>query len=165
MGLRVMANLSVPRYLKSLDYVDDERIGITGICQGSIIVWFTAALSEEFSAIAPLCGTSSYEAETLEYVNRQGGWTGISPFVFNLLKYADVQHLYGCFAPRPLFVQSNIIDTHWPLSGLQKVKTMGENIYSLHGASDKYRFLLEHEPHAFSGTFITNLTQWFKEVL
>lgn len=160
-GLRVMSNLAVLRHLKTLDYVDSGRIGITGICQGSIVLWYTAALSDDFRAIAPVCGTTTYEAEVLEYSGRQGGWTGISPFVFKLLKYGDVQHLYGCFAPRPLFVQSNIIDRHWPSSGFQKIQEFTKNIYSLYGVSDNCRFLIEDEPHAFSEAFIDNLTKWF----
>lgn len=164
-GLRVMSNFAVLRYIKSLDYTNSNKIGITGLCQGSLILWYTAALSEDFTAIAPLCGTTTYEAEVLEYKNRQGGWTGISSFVFGLLKHADVQHLYGCFAPRHLYVQNNIIDRHWPHWGFEKVKSFVEHIYGLYNASDNYSFHLEHEQHAYIGVFITNLTDWFKQVL
>jgi len=164
-GLRVMSNLAILRYLKTLKYIEQSRIGITGICQGSIVLWYTAALCEDFAAIAPVCGTTTYEAEVLEYTNRQGGWTGITPFVFNMLKYGDVQHLYGCFAPRPLFVQSNIIDRHWPHSGFEKVRLFVQKVYRLYGASDKQKFLFEHEPHAYAGVFINNLTEWFGNVL
>ena len=160
-GLRVMSNLAVLKYLKTLEYIDSERIGITGICQGSIVLWYTAALSDDITAIAPVCGTTNYEAEVLEYSSRQGGWTGISPFVFNLLEHGDVQHLYGCFAPRPLLAQNNIIDRHWPQSGFEKVKRFTERIYSLYDAGDKLNFCIENEPHAFSGAFVANLTSFF----
>ncbi|NSW91004.1 MAG: dienelactone hydrolase family protein [Firmicutes bacterium] len=163
-GLRVMHNLSVLRYLKSRNDVNSECIGITGLCQGSIILWYTAALCEDFKAIAPICGTTTLEAEALEYTNRQGGWTGTSPFVFDILKHCDVQHLYGCFAPRPLLVQNNIVDHHWPYSGLQKVKDMIENIYGLYNANGNCSFLLEHEPHAFVGNFIKNTVEWFSNI-
>ena len=164
-GLRVAHNLAVLRYIQNRTDFDPDRIGITGLCQGSIVLWYTAAVCEDFKAIAPLCGTTTLEAEALEYTSRQGGWSGASPFVFDLLSYCDVQHLYGCFAPRPLLVQNNIIDRHWPYSGLQKVKTMAENIYALYGASENVTFRLEHESHAYCGQFIDNIAQWFADTL
>lgn len=164
-GLRVTHNLAVLRHLKNRPDIDPNRVGITGLCQGSIVLWYTAALCEDFKAIAPLCGTTTLEAEALEYTSRQGGWSGASPFVFDLLSHCDVQHLYGCFAPRPLLVQNNITDRHWPYSGLQKVKDMTEHIYALYGASRNASFRLEHENHAFCGAFINNIARWFAEQL
>lgn len=164
-GLRVMSNLAALRYLKTRSDVDARRIGITGLCQGSIATWFTMAVCEEFAAAAPLCGATTYEAIALEYCNRQGGWTGVSPYVFDLLKFADVQHVVAAAAPRPLLVQNNLIDIHWPLAGFQKVKTFAEHIYQLYRARPRCRFHLEHGPHAFAEPFISNLTSWFKQVL
>jgi dienelactone hydrolase len=164
-GLRVMHNLSTLRYLKQRSDVDVDRIGITGLCQGSIVLWYTAAICDEFHAIAPVCGTTTLEAEALEYVNRQGGWSGASPFLYDHLAIGDIQHIFGCFAPRPLYVQNNIMDIHWPMSGLQKIKEMTENIYGLYGAAEQQKFRLEHEKHAFTGVFADNLVNWFSKVL
>lgn len=164
-GLRVASNLAVLKYLKGRKDVDSNRIGITGLCQGAIVTWFTAAICDEFSVVAPLCGATTYEAIVLEYMNRQGGWSGISPYVYNMLEFADFQHLAACVAPRPLLVQNNIIDIHWPLSGFQKVKAMAENVYSLYGKSELCEFRVENAPHAYSEPYNTNIVHWFATVL
>jgi len=163
-GLQVMTNLAALRYLRQRPEVDSERIGITGLCQGAITTWFTAAVCADFAAVAPVCGATTYEAIALEYCNRQGGWSGASPYVFDLLSVADVQHVVAATAPRPLLVQNNMIDVHWPLSGFEKVKEFTEQIYGLYGTSDRCRFQLEDAPHAYAEPFVSNLVEWFGRV-
>ncbi len=160
-GMRVFTTRRVLDYVCDHGGVDSDRIGITGLCQGSIISWFSASVDERFSAVALLCGATTYEAIALEYVNRQGGWSGVSPYVFNILAKGDVQHVIGCIAPRPLLVQNNLIDKHWPFSGFGKVMRFVEPIYSLYGYPELVRFRVEHAPHAFAEPFITNITEWF----
>jgi dienelactone hydrolase len=164
-GLRVMTNLAALRYLKTRDDVDATRLGITGLCQGAIVTWFTAAVCDDFAAVAPLCGATTYEAVALEYCNRQGGWSGISPYVFDLLSLGDVQHVLAAAAPRPLLVQNNLIDIHWPLSGFEKVKRLAEQVYRLYGAEANCTFRLEHGPHAYAGPFLANVVDWFATAL
>jgi dienelactone hydrolase len=164
-GLRVMTNLAVLRHLEGRSDVDGTRVGITGLCQGAIVTWYTAAVCDRLAAVAPLCGATTYEAIALEYANRQGGWSGISPYVFGLLGTADVQHVLACVAPRPLFVQNNIVDRHWPFSGFETVKRLVGHVYDLHDAGPKAVFRVEHGPHAFAEPFRSALTDWFARVL
>jgi len=163
-GLRVAHNTAALDYLKARDDVDIGRIGITGLCQGGIVLWYTAALCDDFAAVAPVCGVTTLEAEACEYVNRQGGWTGASPFVHNILKVADVGQLLAMLAPRPLLVQNNITDIHWPMSGLQKAMDVTKKAYALYNAEDSAEFLLQHAEHKFYG-FIPKLVAWFDAVL
>ena len=163
-GLRVYTNRAVLDYFAQREDIDATRIGITGLCQGSIISWYTAAIDDRCIAVAPLCGATTYEAIATEYVNRQGGWSGTSPYVHNILSKADVQHIIACIAPRPLFVQNNLIDKHWPLSGFGKVQRFVGKIYELLDARDRVRFQVEHGPHAFAVPFLTNIVTWFAEV-
>jgi hypothetical protein len=165
LGLRVMANLAVLHYLQSREDVENSRIGITGLCQGALTTWFTAAVCEEFAAVAPLCGATTFEAIALEYCNRQGGWSGISPYVYNMLSIGDLQHVAACVAPRPLLVQNNLLDIHWPLSGFEKVKQICNRVYHLYDAGYACRFRLEDGPHAFAEPFISNIIEFFHSSL
>ena len=164
-GLRVMTNIAVLEYLKTRREVDAQRIGITGLCQGSMSAFVSAAVCEELRAVAPLCGATNYEAIINEYCNRQGGWSGISMYVFDMLKVADLQHVFALIAPRPLLVQNDIIDLHWPASGFEKVKNLAANVYDLYGAGDKCAFKYEHGPHLFAEPYITNIVAWMSEHL
>jgi len=164
-GLRVMNNLAALDYLKGRKDVDSARIGITGLCQGAIVTWFAAAVCVDFAAAAPVCGVTTYEAIALEYCGRQGGWTGISPYVFGLLDVADVQHVVSAIAPRPLLVQNNLIDIHWPLSGFHTAKRLTEKVYGLYKASEKCTFRIEDAPHSYAGPLLEKTIQWFCRTL
>lgn len=134
LGLRVEINRALLAFLQLRPEVDNARIGITGLCQGSIVSWYTIATTEGFAAAALLCGLTTYEAIACEYMNREGGWSGTSPYLHGLLRYADAQHLVSCFAPRPLLVINNIVDRHWPLSGFGKARALVEHVYGLYDA-------------------------------
>ncbi|MBN2851727.1 MAG: dienelactone hydrolase family protein [Clostridia bacterium] len=160
-GIRVSSNIALFNYLKRRKDINEQRIGITGLCQGSIITAYTIAVENGFYACAPLCGATTYEAEVVSYASRQGGWSGISPFVFDILKYADFQHLFSCFAPKPMLIQNNMTDIHWPLSGFEKVKQMVEEVYHLYKEKDKIQFRLSHAPHAYQGAHADNIIRFF----
>jgi dienelactone hydrolase len=160
-GLRVSANIAAFDYLKTRKDIDRGRIGITGLCQGSITTAYTVAVEGGFWACAPLCGATTYEAEATEYASRQGGWSGISPFVFGILKHADFQHLFASFAPKPMLIQNNITDIHWPLSGFERVKDFVSSIYGLYGKDENIQFRLENAPHAYEGAHSDNILNFF----
>jgi hypothetical protein len=70
----------------------------------------------------------------------------------------------ACAAPRPLFVQNNLIDIHWPLGGFGKVQRLVEQVYGLYGQGDQCRFRLEHGAHAFADPMKSNIVAWFSQV-
>jgi len=159
LGLRVEANRALFAYLRTNPMI--TKIGITGLCQGSIVAWYTMAATEGFSAAALLCGMTTYEAIVCEYMNHEGGWTGISPYLHGVLRYGDAQHIISCFAPAPLLVINNIIDRHWPLSGFQKARVFLEHVYSLWDAPLP-KFMLLPCSHAFAEPQNSFITEFFK---
>lgn len=148
LGLRVETNRVLLSYLRGNPSIDSARIGITGLCQGAIVTWYTIALESDISACALLCGMSTYEAVVTEYMSHEGGWTGTSPYLHGVLGYGDAQHIVSCFAPKPLLVINNMVDRHWPLSGYQKSRTFLEHVYALYGSSAA-EFMLLPCSHSF----------------
>lgn len=164
-GLRVSYNISAFEFLRKDPNIITDKIGITGLCQGAITAMYTTAVEDGFASFAPICGVSTYEAEITDYAGRQGGWTGISPFVFNVLKQGDFMHLLAAFAPKPILAQNNIIDIHWPLQGFYKTQKFVKHIYDLYGAKDKCSFRLSHSPHSYEGDNANNLIDFFINTL
>ncbi|MBN2558936.1 MAG: hypothetical protein JXB33_09310 [Clostridia bacterium] len=164
-GFRVSYNISVFEYLRKDPGIIKDKIGITGLCQGAIAAMYTIAAEDGFASFAPLCGVSTYEAEVTDYAGRQGGWTGISPFVFNVLKHGDFMHFLAAFAPKPMLALNNIIDIHWPLQGFGKTRKFVSHIYDLYGAGDECTFLLSHSPHSYEGENATALVDFFIRTL
>lgn len=160
-GMRVMTNRALFAALREHPQTDPGRIGITGLCQGSIVTWFTAAVTEGFKAAALLCGLTTYEAVALEYMNRQGGWGGPSAYLTGLLRYGDIQHVAACFAPNPLLIINNLIDRHWPLSGCGKAYDFLKNIYGLYGAGDRLSLYILDCAHAYAEPANTVIADFF----
>lgn len=164
-GLRVSYNIAVFEFLRKDPGIIADRIGITGLCQGAITAMYTTAAEDGFASFAPLCGVSTYEAEVTDYAGRQGGWTGISPFVFNVLKHGDFMHFLAAFAPKPLLAQNNITDIHWPLQGFAKTQKFVKHIYDLYGAENECSFRLSHSPHSYEENNATDLVEFFIKTL
>ncbi|MBN1623841.1 MAG: hypothetical protein JW903_05695 [Clostridia bacterium] len=164
-GFRVLYNLSVYEFLKNDPKIHSDRIGITGLCQGAITAMYTIAVEDGFVAFSPLCGVSTYEAEVTDYAGRQGGWTGISPFVFDVLQYGDFMHFIASFAPKPLFVLNNLTDIHWPLQGFEKTRKFVSHIYELAGASRNCSFRLSNSPHSYEGENASAIIEFFIKTL
>lgn len=165
LGLRVTTNLACIKYLKSRNNFDGDRIGITGLCQGAIVSWFTSPLCQDIKSSAPLCGATDYYAICMEYCSTLGGWSGLSPYMNGLLKYGDIPQVISLMAPKPLFVQNNILDRHWPYSGFARCRNFAKNIYGLYDSEKNVRFVVENEPHAYAGRFVTNICTWFLNTL
>lgn len=165
LGIRVTTNFACLKYIKQRNRFDISKTGITGLCQGAIVTWFTTAVCDEFKSTAPLCGATDYYAIGLEYCSTLGGWSGSSPYMNGILEHADIPAVISLAAPRPLLVQNNIIDRHWPYSGFARCKDFTQNIYELYNSKNAVRFQIENCPHAYSGNFISNIREWFVNTL
>jgi len=161
-GIRAYELIRAVDYLETREDVNPEQICVTGLCQGSIDLWFSVTFEPRFKAIAPVCGTTTYEAWALEYVNFSN-LGDASPCLPNILQVCDTPHIYASWAPRPVLVQNNVNDNWWPLSGYDKVVTMAKQIYKLYGASDRFEAELGNEAHDITARFEIRILNFFKK--
>ncbi len=164
MGLRVRDNIRAVDYLMSREDIDKERIGITGLCEGGMDTWYSAAIDERMKVVAPLCSCTTYEAWTLEYSN-YGVLGDTTQSVYGILKFADMQHIFASIAPRPLLIQNNIKDNWWPISGYNQVVELCNKVFGLYKASEKFDAHLENASHAYHPIFSQRIIEWFKRWL
>ncbi len=162
MGTRVRDNMRAVDYLCSREDVDNEKIGITGLCEGGMDTWYSAAIDERMKVVAPLCSCTTYEAWILEYSN-YGVLGDTTQSVYGMLKFADMQHIFAAIAPRPLLIQNNIKDNWWPISGYNQVIELCRKIFSLYKASEKFEAYLENASHAYHPIFSQRIVEWFKK--
>ena len=160
-ALWALDNIRSVDYLQTRDDVDGQRLGIVGLCQGSIGLWPAAAYDERFRVCIPFYGGTTYSSIGLEYMSGTGGWTGGSPYMFGILNVCDVQHLLACVAPRPLLVINNVCDIHWPLGGLQDIADFCGQVYELHGAGEHFAIQLESGEHNFVEKPLQRICGWF----
>lgn len=159
LAVRAMENICCKEYLKRREDVDPEKITLAGLCQGGMDTWLAAAVDDEFYAAAPFCAASTYTAHMTEMSSYRVN-AETSPFPFGMLKVCDVEHLYGCIAPRPLLVRSNLPDDWWPVSGYNDLENFSSKIYALYHAEEMMDFRFAINEHDLSHSFADDLEKW-----
>jgi len=157
--LRVAECMRAGEYLRSRPDVDASRVAISGLCQGGMDTWFTAALDDGFCCAAPICSASTYAVHMTEMASYITN-ADTSPFPFGVLNVCDVEHLHAAVAPRPLLVRGNLPDNWWPVSGFDSIETFCRKIYGLYGALDQMDFRYEVNEHNLTNQFAQALEQF-----
>lgn len=163
-AMRAFENMRALDYLASRPDVDGGRIGITGLCQGGMDTWLAGALDERFRAVCPVCSATTHAAWALDY-NVFSNLADPSPYIPNLLKHGDVQHIHAAIAPRPLLVQANISDNWWPLSGYRQIVDLCESVYRLHGVEERFAAHADAAHHNITPPFDGRALAWFRRWL
>jgi len=150
-------------YLESRDDVDEERIGIIGLCYGGMQTWLSGALEERLKVVVPVCGTSTYEAMINEISSYHTHC--LLTYIPNLIRYGDIQDIIALIAPRPLLIMNNSNDWWFPVSGLKKVGREIEGVYETLGAEDRFDHILRSTVHDITPEFGEEAKEWFDKWL
>ena len=162
--LRVAEAMRAGEYLRNRADVDASRVGITGVCQGGMDTWFTAALDDGFCCAAPILSASTYGIHMTEMASYRNN-ADSTPFPFGILDVCDVEHLHGAIAPRPLLVRGNLPDNWWPTSGFDSIEAFCDKIYGFYDAKDKIDFRFEINEHNITNQFVEALDKFFNKYL
>ena len=157
-GARVIRALD---YLISRDDVDPNRIGVAGICSGSITMWSGVPIEPRFKAIVHVCGTTNEESWSMDFK-----YAGDMETAFpGILKHGDIQHIYSSYSPKPLLIITNRTDNWWPVPGFRRCIELITKIYKLYNASDKFDYRLFNATHTIDEPFHSWVVYWFKRWL
>ncbi len=152
LGLRAAETMRAGEYLRARADVDENRVAISGLCQGGMDTWLVAALDERFCAAAPLCAATTFEIHMVEMASYFAN-ADSSPFPFGILNVCDIQHLHAAIAPRPLLVRANLGDQWWPMSGFSELERLTRQVYRFYEAEDRVDFRAEVHEHNLTGPF------------
>lgn len=150
-------------YLETRPDVDTKRIGMTGISEGGIETWMTAAADPRIAVAVPMIGVTRFDAVVadigspdgqervklfrgaLEEFARTLGETTVNDRVFRAawerllpgtLDRFDPIRLVPTLAPRPLLILSHEKDELIPLKGAEEVYAACEKRYGELNAAD-----------------------------
>ena len=103
-GIQVFDALRGLDYLMTRGDVDPGKIGIAGLGEGAVQAWLAAALEPRFQFVVAVGGTTTYEALIQAQAGGAAGPDDPSAFVGCLLRFADLDRVAACAAPRPVLV-------------------------------------------------------------
>jgi len=164
MGVQVFDTLRGLDYLTTRDDVDQGRIGICGLCQGSEQTWLAAALEDRFRVVSPVCGTTTYQWWARMPAFLGVGLSDPSPWVGDILRHTDWDETNACIAPRPVLIASNSGDNWWPKPGFDKVVRTLEQTYALYEAKERFKVVWDLRSHSMT-PFIHDIQPWFDQHL
>ena len=124
-GFRVYETIRTLDYLCSRNDVDKDRIGCIGISGGGLVGAFTSALDERIKVSVVTCYANTFKDSILSVQHC------LDNYVPSILHLAEMPHIIGLIAPRPLFIESGIDDPLFPVQGTQRAVSELTKIYSL----------------------------------
>lgn len=115
-------------FLTSLDYVDSERVGVTGLSLGGLLTLLSAALDERVAAAVPQSFFGSYRRNLLTASNCLCNYAGALGVDF------DIADLAALAAPTPLLVVAGTADPEFPVSDMREAFAHASARYELIGS-------------------------------
>ena len=133
-------------YLLTRPEVDPTRIGSVGLSFGGTMTLWAAALDKRIHAACISCYLNEYES----YAVRTGNFCG-SQFVPALRRYFDVSDIACLIAPRPLLIESGVLDEGFPIEASKRAYEQVKQAYEVRGKPECLAQDVFEGGHQFSG--------------
>ena len=141
-------------YLRTLDYVDPNRIGVMGHSLGGHTSIFSAVFDSRLKAVVSNCGFTSFAKY---YGGDLTGWSSQRYMPRILVDYDanpekmpfDFTDLVAALAPRPFLAIAPLEDHNFEVSGVRDVMSAAQRVYQLYSAEDRLRASYPECKHEF----------------
>lgn len=118
--------------LQSLDYVDGEMLGCTGLSLGGRTTMMIAAFDSRVKIAVPSGCMSMYQ-ERYQALKQCG-----SQLIPGLLQYGDTPEIFSLIAPRPMVIEWGLKDRGAPHEWAERALTRVQKAYKAADASDRF---------------------------
>ena len=160
-GVEAWNGIRAIDYLSSLDFVDNERLGVTGRSGGGAYSWWIAALDKRIKVAAPVAGITDLQNHVVD-----GVVEGHCDCMFHVNTYGwDFAQVAALIAPRSLLILNTDDDGIFPLDGVNRVFTKVRRIYELHGKKSNIGLVITPGGHGDSQELRVPAFNWFNKHL
>ena len=148
-------------YLESLDFVDKNRLGVTGRSGGGAYSWWIATLDKRIKVAAPVAGITDLKNHVVD-----GVVEGHCDCMYHINTYGwDFAQIAALVAPRPLLILNTDNDGIFPLDGVNRLFTKVRRIYELHGKKSNLGLVITPGGHGDSQELRVPAFNWFNKYL
>ncbi|MEX1063085.1 MAG: acetylxylan esterase [Balneolaceae bacterium] len=170
MGKMVTDTRAAIDALESLDFIDRDRIFISGYALGGTVGLFTAALDERIAGVA-VSGSFTPLRNATEDVEGVKAYSHLHGLLPRLGFFAgseraipiDFAEIISSVAPRPLYVISPELDRHADAENVEQAMRDVESVFRLYNAADNLGFSTPPEFTGFSFSQQTDIANWLEE--
>jgi hypothetical protein len=130
-------------YLASRGDVDMKRLGVMGNSGGGTTTMYAAALLKRIRAIIPSCCVAEY-ADSIMTLYHCG-----CNCVPEVMHYADMADVIGCFSPGPCVIVSGQDDEIFPIASAKRSVKALRRIYRSTGSVKNLKHVIGPQGHRF----------------
>ncbi len=134
-GLRVFECRRVIDYIQTMETIDHEKIGCIGFSGGGLVAAFTSIIDERIKATVLTGYTNTFKGSIMDRNHC------LDNYIPGILQLGEMPELLGTITPRPLFIESGINDTVFPI---QHAKEAMETITNIYKSFNAERHLAHH---------------------
>ena len=164
MGIFVEETLKATNVLASLEQVDSNRIGITGMSLGGLATWYPMACDPRIRVGVPICGGIGSIARNIHEGLSDRSSSAIFPP--HMLRYFDHPEIVAsCIAPRPFMTVIPTMDEDMPKSGADLLIREVAPFYSSLGVPDHFKVYQPEGNHRFLIEYFEWAVSWFNRFL
>ncbi len=146
LSINVAHGKAVTDFVSSLDYVDENRLGVMGLSGGGTMALWMSLSDKRFSATEIICYSHLWEQFGFTDYNYCG--MQVAPKLFKLVNLPELQ---GLLAPRPLLIDIGINDSCFNIEGAMPCYERLKEIYNAADGSDNLELDLSASGHAWGG--------------
>ena len=163
-GYIVEETLIAARILASINTVNPDRIGLTGMSLGGVGAWYGMACDPSISVGAPVCGgigslyRNLYEGQP---------WRQSSAgYIPGILKYFDHGEIIStCITPRPFIMIAPTEDEDMPSSGVDDMLEIVKPAYKKEGLSQNFECYRPPGKHVYMIEYFNKVVSFFNKFL
>ncbi len=157
LGMQIIDNMRGIDLLQSLDYVDNDRIGVTGASGGGNQTMWLAALDPRIKASVPVVSVGTFES----YVTRVNCFCELLPKGLPLTEEWGVLALA---APNPMLIINALQDSNPAFYVTEMIRSFNNarEIYRLYNADDHFAYKAVNLPHGYWPEMQSNMLGWFR---
>lgn len=156
MGMQVVDNMRAIDLLCSFDFVDSERIGVTGASGGGNQTMWVAAMDDRIKAAMPVVSVGSFES----YVC---GCNCVCEVLPNGLTFTEEYGVLALTAPRALKICNALGDTNPAFFPSEMIRSfeIARKIYQLYDADPRCAYQVFNLPHGYWPEVRETMLGWF----
>ena len=147
--------------LATREDVDDSNLGCAGLSGGGLRTVYLGGLDERIKC-AIAVGFMTTWTDFLMYKSFTHTWMTYTPL---LPKYLEFPEILGLRAPLPTMTLNNNQDRLFTLPGMKRADEILKEVFSVAGATDKYRGGFYEGDHKFDAQMQKDAFDWFDQWL
>lgn len=147
-------------YLFTLDFIDKEKIALTGNSGGGTQTCMTMLIEDRICAASPCCYTSG----RVEYA-KTGQPQDSEQIVYGLIEdKVNYDDFITGIAPKPVAIGAARYD-FFCVEGTERTYEKAKKIYALYGKEDNLSFTIGNHVHGIRADMLYNNVNFFRKVL